>query len=143
MEDHLQPILPDNPGFDPGEPNAKGLTIFIVAFVVMLVVIMVGTAVYFDWALDHQESEAILTKPSEDLAAVRAREEAQLKTYGYIDQAKGQIQIPIDRAMELIAKEAADGKVKWNTTPTQVKKIEDVPGTPAAPGAAAVPLAKN
>lgn len=45
--------------------------------------------------------------PIADLDALRARESAQLDGYGWVDQAKGRVHIPIERAMELVAKEAA------------------------------------
>lgn len=40
--------------------------------------------------------------PSEDLAAMRAEEEAILTTYGWADRASGVVRIPIERAMELL-----------------------------------------
>jgi hypothetical protein len=130
--EELQPVGPDNPGFDPGEPNAKGLAIFIFVFVVLLVVIFAGTTGYFNWAWERQTQEAVLGKPSEDLADLRAREDLQLKTYGYINKEKGRIQLPIERAMELVAAEAAAGKPKYPTVATPVKKIEEVPVAAAA-----------
>ena len=45
--------------------------------------------------------------PIADLEALRARENAQLGGYGWVDQATGRVHIPIERAMELVAKEAA------------------------------------
>jgi hypothetical protein len=46
-------------------------------------------------------------RPIADLDALRARENAQLDGYGWVDQAAGRVHIPIERAMELLAKEAA------------------------------------
>ncbi len=37
-----------------------------------------------------------------DLAAFRAREEVELKSYGWIDRKAGTVRIPIDRAMDLL-----------------------------------------
>jgi hypothetical protein len=37
-----------------------------------------------------------------DLAAFRAKEEAELKSYGWIDRNAGIVRIPIDRAMDLL-----------------------------------------
>lgn len=37
-----------------------------------------------------------------DLAAFRAKEEAELQSYGWIDRKAGTVRIPIDRAMDLI-----------------------------------------
>jgi hypothetical protein len=41
--------------------------------------------------------------PEVDLAALRAREEAELNSYGWIDKQAGIVRIPIERAMELMA----------------------------------------
>jgi hypothetical protein len=41
------------------------------------------------------------TQPREDLAALRAREEQALTTYGVVDRNAGVYRIPIDRAIEL------------------------------------------
>ena len=43
------------------------------------------------------------THPREDLADLRAREDEQLRSYGWVDKNAGVVRIPIDRAMELIA----------------------------------------
>ena len=142
--EELHPVGPDNPGYDPSEPNAKGLAIFIIAFVVLLVVIFAATTGYFNWAWDRQTQAVVLGKNSEDLADLRAREDLQLKTYGYINKDKGQLQLPIDRAMELIAQDAAAGKMKYPTVATVVKKIEDPAGAAPAAGPGAAPaVGKN
>jgi hypothetical protein len=47
------------------------------------------------------------TTPAEDLAQLRAREDTILDGYGWEDRAGGVVRIPIARAMELVAKEAA------------------------------------
>lgn len=135
MSEHLAPIDPNNPGFDPGDPNTRGLTVFIVLFVLTLVLTIVATAGYFEFARERQEDLAILSKPSEELAALRAREDQQLKTYGYINREKGVVQIPLERAMDLLAREAAEGKLKYSTAPTPVKKVEE-PAAAAAPAPA-------
>lgn len=46
--------------------------------------------------------------PELDLAAERAREEAALKGYLWIDRERGIARIPIERAMALLAAQAAD-----------------------------------
>ena len=40
-----------------------------------------------------------------DLAELRAREDLELNSYGWIDKRAGLVRIPIDRAMELILKQ--------------------------------------
>jgi hypothetical protein len=41
------------------------------------------------------------TNPRQDLSDLRAREEQQLTSYGWIDKNAGIVRIPIDRAMQL------------------------------------------
>ena len=41
--------------------------------------------------------------PGPDLAVVRAREDAILSTYGWEDQSRGVVRIPIEEAMKLVA----------------------------------------
>lgn len=43
--------------------------------------------------------------PSIDLEQFRAREEERLSTYGWLDRQSGVVHVPIDRAIELVAKE--------------------------------------
>ena len=44
-------------------------------------------------------------KPVMDLKEFHAGEEAILHTYGWVDPEKGVVRIPVERAMELVAKE--------------------------------------
>ncbi len=44
----------------------------------------------------------LIIRPGADLAALRAAEESDLTTYGWIDRSKGAVRIPIDRAMQLL-----------------------------------------
>jgi hypothetical protein len=47
------------------------------------------------------------TSPEEDLRALRREEDEQLGSYGWVDRQAGIIRVPIDLAMELVAKENA------------------------------------
>ena len=43
--------------------------------------------------------------PAIDLLQFRAREDERLSTYGWVDRQAGVVHLPIERAMELVAKE--------------------------------------
>ena len=45
----------------------------------------------------------IQASPSTDLGEMRAREDSQLNSYGWVDRANGIVRIPIDRAIGLVA----------------------------------------
>ena len=44
------------------------------------------------------------TEPPVELKAFRAAEEHELNTYGWVDQQKGIVRVPIDRAIDMLAK---------------------------------------
>jgi hypothetical protein len=95
-------------------------------FMVALAVVLVVSAVTVVWAVDMTEAQARGLRPSgffsekflgprrpvarvrEDLfeerpprLTVEARDRADLETYGWVDEERGVIRIPIARAMEL------------------------------------------
>jgi hypothetical protein len=43
------------------------------------------------------------TTPAKDLRAIRAAEDQLLNNYGWVDQQKGIVRLPIDRAIDLLA----------------------------------------
>ena len=49
------------------------------------------------------------SNPSQDMAAFRARENDLLSNYGWVDPGRGVVRIPIEKAMELVVKEANQG----------------------------------
>jgi hypothetical protein len=44
------------------------------------------------------------TTPRLDLEAIREAEERTLRSYGWVDQSKGVVRVPIDQAMDLLVK---------------------------------------
>lgn len=48
--------------------------------------------------------------PLQDIAALRAQKQAMLNGYRWIDRGRGIVQIPIERAMRLLAARAASGE---------------------------------
>ena len=56
--------------------------------------------------------------PVTDMQAMRAREDAVLKTYGWVDKERGMVRIPIDEAKELLAAKIAVESQTPPATPT-------------------------
>jgi hypothetical protein len=68
--------------------------------------------------------EKVLSAPSAQLNDLHARETEQLTKYSYIDKDSGLVRIPVDRAMELFAQEAAGGKLFYPGKPYAPKPEE-------------------
>ena len=139
MSEELKPVTAAAAelGFDADEPNARGILLFTGATVLLFIAVVVGVTYYFNHVYEEQEYNQLLSRPSDELKALHAREDWELSHYQYLDKAKGQVRIPLNRAMELLVQEAAAGKVKYPTV-DQAKKVEAV--APAGPAAA--PVAK-
>ena len=116
-------------------PNYKILLPFSLVCFLLFVASCWGVAAYYDIFREDMIQERVLEPESRELQAVRDREDQELDSYGTVDKEKGVMRIPIDRAMELVAAEAAAGKPKYNTKAYTVKSAVAVPV--AAPAAAA------
>jgi hypothetical protein len=107
---------------DDREINAWGIGRFA-----LLVLALTGVAMAIMWAFDRWMEKGIEAHrppplpmasdrptappdpklqrtPQSGLAALRAEEQAQLESYKWIDRKNGVVQIPIDRAIELLAR---------------------------------------
>ncbi len=127
MSDELKTITAADAGFDADEPNTRGIVVFLISMVLIFIAVVLGVTYYFKYVYEQAEYEKVLAPPSEQLRDLRAREDWNLTHYGYMDKAKGQVRIPLDRAMELLVKEAADGKLRYPQVDQAVKKLEPVP----------------
>ncbi len=121
-------------GYDRREARAGLVAIVSGATVLVLVVFIVG--IYWLYqvsyeAIDQQQYSGVSSK---ELIAIREREDAHLYKYAPLDKAKGTFRIPIDRAIDIVAGEFAQGKVFYNTVTYAVKP--DPPGGAAAPAQA-------
>lgn len=97
-------------------------------FVIGLVVLVVGAALLMWFLFDRYAASAVRNSPEPDpmtladprkeppeprlqqypvmdLKQFRAGEDEVLHSYGWVDAAKGVVRIPVERAMELVAKE--------------------------------------
>jgi len=124
-------------GYERGEPNTWAIVAWGGASIVILVVVILAIQFYFDRVTEQQVYQKQMLPVSDDLLALRAKEQAQLHSYAYIDRAKGVVRIPIERAMELLAQEAEAGKLPYSTKPAPVTPPQPQGGSNAPVPAAA------
>ena len=104
---------------EPNDVNARALAWVAGAFVTMLALVFVGAWGVWKTAEHHDTNQSgplpppmrvQMAPPSprlqadvgQDEAALRARQQGELNSYGWIDRAHGQARIPINRAMDEI-----------------------------------------
>lgn len=143
---HKDPTMPDTAimveGVDYDRHDAKAGLIALVsgAILAMLIAMIIGVYWLYTVSYERVEFDQYTGVASKELQAIHDREEDQLHRYSYLDKAKGIVRIPIDRAMDIVAADFAQGKVEYNTKSYPVK--DELPGGAAgganapAPGAA-------
>lgn len=111
-----------NEGYERTDAHARPLLVFAACLTVLVVVAMVA-AHYLDRSLERAEARAdererhpmrpfrvgpadpvLQTVPTDELRAYRAQEQALLTSYGWVDRDNAIARIPIERAMELVAR---------------------------------------
>lgn len=126
-------------GFDTSEPKGAFIAIFGISVVITLVATILGIQFYYDRVNEEQVYNQVLAPESDQLRNLRAKEDSQLYSYQYIDRERGTVRLSIDRAMDLLAKEAAENRLPYPITPTPVKTAEQLAAggatAPAVPGA--------
>jgi hypothetical protein len=147
MSDHQPTVEQNNEGFDPGEVDAASVSLFGGIIVAVIIAVFIGVTLYWDKFLNGRYKEVVESAPTAQLEDLHKREEALLNGYSYVDKAKGQVRIPIDRAMQLLISEVQSGKTPYNTKDTEKKPDAPAPGAapaagaPGAAGAAPAPAA--
>jgi hypothetical protein len=149
MSAEHDPIQHHDPkeGFDRAEPAAGSIALFAIGSLVLLILTIVAIQVYFEHIWQEAVYEKVLKPKDPELMDLRNRESWNMTHYGYMDQKSGVVRIPVDKAMDMVMKDAADGKTFYPAKPTMPKPdpaaapampaAGPVPGTnPAAPGAA-------
>jgi hypothetical protein len=112
----------------------KPKNFLILGYTLAIVVILVATVIFVDQYLKadvrHEYERKVLEAPTVQYRDLRASEDSHLGNYYWIDQSKGVVRLPKDRARELVLKE-------WATRPEGV--VAPAAATPATPAPAAPP----
>ncbi|MEO8096538.1 MAG: hypothetical protein ABI811_02475 [Acidobacteriota bacterium] len=117
-------------GFDPTEPAASRITLFVVISVITLVVVIVALQRYFDSVWNGAVYEKVLAAPGLELKDQRNLENWRMTNYEYATEAKTAVRIPLDRARELVLQEAAAGKTFYPAKATAPKAEEPAKEAP-------------
>ncbi len=113
------PRLPPNPGHETGDVDACAVGKFAIALIAIVALslgLLVGLFKYFQTrdqakpVVQTQDPNQFFPEPrlervpSADLKTVRAEEDKLLNGYGWVDPPRGVVRIPIDVAIDVLAK---------------------------------------
>jgi len=126
MKDSTTKSAPPHAGFETTDVHPHGVSLAALGLIVFCALLLLGIAVlYRVLASHHGKAERdtagehvalsvaqsvrqipgprLQVVPEADLATMRMRDEEELNRYGWIDKQAGLVQIPLERAIQLIA----------------------------------------
>ena len=117
----------DHPAsYDHAEPRYKSIGIIMGVTVILLIVVGIGIQAYYEITYTSEEYRRVLSQENWNLRDLRNKEEWELTRYGYVDQNKGTVRIPIDQAIEMVARDAAENRPQYPTNSYPVKTPEQL-----------------
>ncbi len=92
-------------GYEDVKTSAVALVGFLAALVLLAIIILLQVVYYWTaaWQVQRKEIEA----PQFGLRGVVAAQQAKLAESRWVDQKKGIVAVPIDRAMDLVVRDLA------------------------------------
>lgn len=108
-------------GHELSDLSARNIALFGAGLAVLIIVVLLASYALMVWLRDGAARRAeppspfvvvpeptpgpqLEIRPGRALKALREQEDAHLKGYGWIDQEKGVVHIPIERAIEMLVK---------------------------------------
>ena len=87
------------------DPNVPLSAVIGLVGAVLLFVIIVGLQALFYSMEQREMAKKVYSQPYQALQQLDADQLERLNSYGWVNQSKGVVHIPIDRAMEMVARE--------------------------------------
>lgn len=85
--------------------NTPAIAVVGVVGAVLVFAIVVAVQAWFYNVRTEELDRKVVALPDQALGSVLAKQQADLSSYGVLDEAKGVVRIPIERAMQLVVRE--------------------------------------
>ena len=105
MSEKTKPLAIENQGFDPGEVDAPSVALYGGLIIAVIVAVFLGVTLFWDKFLNGRYRDVVEGSPNAQIEDLHKREDAMLTGYRFVDKGKGQVRIPLDRAMQLLKDE--------------------------------------
>lgn len=83
------------------KPPTALIGVAVLGALLLILLAIIALIEYAGFAMRDEVDAKVLTRPSPELAALRALEARRLSRYQWVDRKKGIVRIPVDRALEL------------------------------------------
>ncbi|MBI4537327.1 MAG: hypothetical protein HY712_05160 [candidate division NC10 bacterium] len=125
-------------GHEQRDLSPRAIALFGIALAATVVVCLILAVWLFDYFAAREAKRDVPRSPlataappgeprlqvfaPRELQALRAREDEMLESYGWVDKGAGIVRIPIDQAMELLAKRGLPASPKESAPPAKAKR---------------------
>ena len=114
------------------QPN-RSTGLYVVAIVGTFLIVAALVWVMQRYTQPAPVNQARVAERKKFLAEIRAAEADALNNYGWVDQAKGLVRLPVGRAMEITLDEWKNPALAHSNMAARAEKAYAPPATPAAP----------
>ena len=114
MNDDKHRHLKTNSGYEKSDVNIKNLFLVTAIIILIIIIIVIAMNELFIAEKEQQIYKSVLKPESAELRELTSRETEALQQYKLLDEKSNIYQIPIDRAMELLADESFQSRLKQN-----------------------------
>lgn len=158
MNSHRHPESESGVGYEKQDATPRWVVFSGVGLMGLIVISLVAVALLLGYFRDQTQavygpaptptfalppSPRLQVDPNQDLQSIRATQQTQLHSYGWVDKNGGVAHISIDDAMRILAQRGLPTLVPTSTgspattsaTPSPTTAATGMPGTTATPGA--------
>jgi hypothetical protein len=89
------------------DPSAPWTVVIGIIGAILTFALIVALQVLFHRVQDSEEEKKVYSQVSEQLAQIKSQQLENLNSYRWLDRKAGRVEIPIDRAMQLVVAEQA------------------------------------
>ncbi len=126
--------------FEDQEPKNPLIAFLLITSCIFVVAVCAFLSWMFIVARDNEHNRKIDQATYTDLQVIRKAEETKLNSYQYLDQDKGVVRIPVERAIQLLAEEAKAASPKTEAAPVAAaaanSEVKPAIAPPPAPASA-------
>jgi len=94
---------------DSGDPQTGSVAYFGIVGVLVTVLVIIGLWAIYLRATGAEAQDKVYAQQWSELARLRSDQQIELERYRWISEQDGIVEIPIDRAMELVISELSAG----------------------------------
>ncbi|HHN74652.1 MAG TPA: hypothetical protein ENK10_05420 [Acidobacteria bacterium] len=90
-----------------GDPDTLTLGVVLAAGTIVIIAIVLALEGFYNYAEEQMFEQRVVAVEDTGLARVHAEQLEKLMEYRWVDRQEGRVQVPIERAMELVIEDAA------------------------------------